>query len=174
MKIIIIAAASIDGVIGMDDDMLWRIPEDFKHYKETTMGNTLIVGRTTFKSLPIKAHEGRKFIILSRGESLNLNEDQYQQFNDVDIALESLKDSDLDKVYVIGGASIYEQLIDKCDEIIITWVDKIFPEGNKKFPIDKLFTNFDVVSAEHLRVSKNNNIGFQITYYERRKQGIYS
>lgn len=43
MKIIIIAAASIDGVIGMDDDMLWRIPEDFKHYKETTMGNTLIV-----------------------------------------------------------------------------------------------------------------------------------
>lgn len=156
MKLIIIAALSIDGVIGMDDNMLWRIPEDFKHYKETTMGNTLIVGRITFQSLPIKAHEGRKFIILSHGESLNLNKEQYQQFNSIDIALESLNHCDLNKVFVIGGASIYEALIDYCDEAIITWVNKTYPNGNKKFPINKLFINFTALNDSNWITSKNN------------------
>lgn len=168
MKLIIIAAISIDGVIGIDDDIPWRIPEDLKHFKETTMGNMLLVGATTFKTLPTKAHEGRKFIILNGGKRFKLKENQYFQFSSLDTILDLLNSNCLnfDKVFVIGGASIYEQLIDYCDAAIITWVNKTYPNGNKKFPIDKLFTNFDEYSDQDWQESSNGLL-YKITHYNK-------
>ena len=169
MKLIIIAAVSVDGVIGIGDNIPWRIPEDFKHFRETTMGNMLLVGATTFKTLPPKAHEGREFIILNSGERLSLKGVQYYQFSKLGVVLDLLYHPNvkLDKVYVIGGASIYEQFIDYCDEAIITWVDKTYPEGDKKFPVNKIFANFEETKAERPMESKTG-IRYQITYYKRK------
>lgn len=169
MKLIIIAAVSVDGVIGIGDDIPWRIPEDFKHFRETTMGNMLLVGATTFKTLPPKAHEGREFIILNSGERLSLKGVQYYQFSKLDVVLDLLYHPNvvLDKVYVIGGASIYEQFIDYCDEAIITWVNETYPEGDKKFPVNKIFTNFEESKTEQPMESKTG-IGYQITHYKRK------
>jgi dihydrofolate reductase len=163
MKIIIIAAVSIDGVIGIGDNIPWRIPEDFKHFREVTMGNMLLVGATTFQTLPPKAHEGREFIILNSGEQMNLIGEQYRQFNDFKLVLDLLNNdkNDFDKVYVIGGASIYNLMIDYCDEAIITWVDQTYPEGDKRFPIVKLITNFTVVDKTDWMKSKN---GYKFKY----------
>lgn len=144
MKLIIIAAVSLDGVIGIDEEIPWYIPEDFKHYKETTMGNTLIVGSTTFQTLPKPAHKGRKFLILSKHDHPNFDKEQYKfykSFEDLFDYLES-DEHDLEQVYVIGGSMIYDALIDSCDEAIITWVNKTFHNGNKKFPIGDLFATF--------------------------------
>lgn len=164
MKLIIIAAVSTDGVIGIGDTMPWRIPEDFKHYRETTMGHTLIAGSTTFKTLPPKAHEGRKFIILSSKTDSELDKDKYFQFDKIENLLENIKDGEYN-VYVIGGESVYNQFIDHCDEAIITWVNKTYPEGDKKFPIDKLFANFDEYNDEGWMKSKNNGLSYKITRY---------
>ncbi|MHA1169887.1 MAG: dihydrofolate reductase, partial [Candidatus Hodarchaeales archaeon] len=91
MKLVIIAAVSVDGVIGIGDDIPWYIPEDFKHFKKTTMGNMLLVGATTFKTLPKKAHEGREFIILNSGQRFkNLETLQYYQFSKLDTVLSLL------------------------------------------------------------------------------------
>jgi len=169
MKLITIAAVSTDGVIGIGDDIPWHIPEDFKHFKNTTMGNMLIVGATTFNTLPKKAHEGREFIILNSGDRLDLPERSYYQFSEFDTVLSLLyhPNVSLDKVYVIGGSSIYYLLLDYCDEAVITWVDKTYPKGDKMFPIDNLFTNFEEVSNEGQKISKTG-IGYQITHYKRK------
>lgn len=169
MKIIIIAAVSLDGVIGIGDNIPWRIPEDFQHFRETTMGNILLVGATTFQTLPLKAHESREFLILNSGKRFRLKGKQYYQFSSLDMILDliNLPNLDYDKVYVIGGASIYNQLIDHCDEAIITWVNKTYPEGDKRFPISKLFTNFDVHSDQDWQQSKTE-LSYKITYYNRK------
>ncbi len=169
MELIIIAGVSVDGVIGIDDEIPWRIPEDFKHFKETTMGNILLVGATTFKSLPLKAHEGREFIILNDGERFDLPTLQYYQFSKLDTTLNLLHhpNVNLEKAFVIGGASIYHALIDYCDEAIITWVNKTYREGNKRFPIDKLFANFDEYSDQDWQASKSG-LQYRITHYNRK------
>ena len=169
MKLIIIAAVSVDGVIGIGDDIPWHISEDFKHFKKTTMGNMLLVGATTFKTLPPKAHEGREFMILNNGERFkNLETIQYYQFGELDTVLTLLHHPNvlLDKAYVIGGASIYSALIDYCDEAVITWVNKTYPDGDKRFPIDKLFANFDPYSEMEWQKSKSG-LSYKITKYER-------
>lgn len=170
IKLIIIAAVSVDGVIGIGDQIPWKIPEDFKHFREITMGNMLLVGATTFKTLPPKAHEGREFIILNGGdyiENLKKNCFQYKKF---DYILELLSNgkNEFDKVYVIGGASIYDLMIDYCDEAIITWVDKTYPEGDKRFPIIKLISNFEVQNNGNWQTSKTGE-RYKIVYYKRNK-----
>jgi len=169
MKLIIIAAVSVDGVIGIGDNIPWRIPEDFKHFRDTTMGNMLLVGATTFKTLPPKAHEGREFIILNSGEHINIKGSEYFQFKKLETVLELLGNgkNDFDKTYIIGGASVYEALIDYCDECIITWVDKKYPEGDKRFPIVKLFNTFVETSDKGWQESKTG-LRYKITNYKRK------
>ena len=169
MKLIIISAVSVDGIIGIGEKIPWKISEDFKHFRETTMGNMLLVGATTFKTLPPKAHEGREFIILNSNKRIPTKGVQYYQFSKLDVVLDLINHPNvlLDKVFVIGGASIYDQLIDYCDEAIITWVNKTYPEGDKRFPISNLFTNFDVYSDQDWQESKSG-LQYKITYYTRK------
>lgn len=164
-----IAAVSTNAVIGIGDEIPWYIPEDFKHFKNTTMGNMLLVGATTIKTLPKKAHVGREFIVLNSGKRLDLPERNYYQFSKLDTILSLLHHPNvvLDRVYVIGGASVYDALIDYCDEAVITWVNKIYENGDKMFPIDNLFANFDEVSNEGWKESKTG-ISYNITYNSRK------
>lgn len=169
MKLILIAAVSVDGIIGDGNKIPWHIPEDFKHYRETTIGNMLIVGATTFLTLPPKAHEGREFIILNNGERFNLTGTDYFQFSRIDTVLDLIynKNVIVDKAYVIGGASIYDAFIDYCDEAIITWVETIPAKNPKLFPIDKLFTNFVVTNDGDWQESKSGLL-YKFTNYKRK------
>jgi len=171
MKLIIIAAVSVDGVIGINNDIPWRIPEDFQHFRETTMDNILLVGATTFQTLPPKAHEGREFIILNSGDYLDLKGTKYYQFKDFEVVMELLGNgrNDFDTLYVIGGSSIYYLMIDYCDEAIITWVNKTFDDlkGAVMFPISKLFTNFTADGDTEWLKSKTG-VEYKITNYKRK------
>jgi len=173
MKLIIIAAVSVDGVIGIGDNIPWRIPEDFKHFRETTIGNMLLVGATTFKTLPPKAHEDREFIVLNGGDYIQeLPSKGYYQFKRLDVVLELLGNgrNDFDKIYVIGGASIYEQLIDYCDEAIITWVNKTYPEGDKRFPVIKLINDFTITGETVWMKSKTDYVFKHVNYKRKELQ----
>lgn len=168
MKLIIIAAVSLDGVIGVDNTIPWRIPEDFKHFRKTTMGNMLLVGYNTFLTLPPKAFEGRSYLVLNDGNPINDSHNNVYQFRSLDTIFSLLNSelSTVEKVYVAGGAMVYDTLIDYCDEAIITWVDKLIPNGNKKFPISKLFTNFEEISDEGWQRSKTE-IRYKIVCYRK-------
>lgn len=166
-KFIAIAAVSTNGVIGIDNEIPWRIPEDFKHFRETTMGHAVLVGYNTYLTLPRKAFEGRKYIVLNdaKAADVTVSYNTYE-FNGLENALKYIK-SDLfrdDKVFVAGGAMIYQSMIDNCDEAIISWVNKDIQNGNKLFPIDKLFANFTAVDDSGWIMSKTG-IEYKIRKY---------
>ena len=169
-KLIIISAISVDGVIGINNEIPWRIPEDFKHFRNTTMGSMLLVGYNTFKTLPPKAFEGREYIVLNGHHPIEEIHGIYQ-FRDLQTILSLLNglDCNIEKVFVAGGAMVYDTLIDYCDECIITWVHDFFPNGNKMFPIGKLFANFVAYndwSNDEWQKSKTGTL-YKITYYRK-------
>ena len=146
-KFVIIAATSLDGVIGVDEKIPWRIPEDFKHFRETTMGHTLVVGYNTYLTLPPKAFDGRKYLILNSdiepGVSYEIDRDDIPtadvtQFKNMSVLMKHIDSLQDENIFIIGGESIYNQFINDCDECVITLVNKTVPNGNKHFPIGEL------------------------------------
>jgi len=172
-KFIIIAAINIDGIIGVNNEIPWKIPEDFKHFRNTTMGNILIVGKNTYLSLPDKAFEGREYIVLSKNEVDHDNRPNVYKFSKLDIIFDLIYNNDnaINKVFIAGGEMIYNLLIDYCDEAVITWVNVDINKSNnniKMFPINKLFTNFVVEGNNSWQVSKTD-IEYRIVNYKRKK-----
>jgi len=169
VKVIIISAVSIDGVIGIDEKIPWKISEDFKHFRETTMGNLVIMGYNTFKTLPAKALEGREYMVLNGDNPFpitsNKNVYRFRELSTVLHLIGSGKNV-FDKVFVAGGAMVYDTFMEYCDEAIITWVNKTYPEGNKRFPIDKLFNNF-TATGETVWMKSKAGLIFKHTYYKR-------
>lgn len=101
----IIYASNKEGYLGKDGKMLWKSPDDFKHFREKTMGGCLIVGRTTFeKDLGGKMLKGRDMFVVGTG---------YHTLEEA-VALAKATNKD---IWVIGGASIYRQLIYDCYEV---------------------------------------------------------
>jgi dihydrofolate reductase len=167
-KIIAIAAVAVDGTIGIDNEIPWRIPADFKHFRNTTMGGILIVGRTTYETLPEKAFEGRTYLVLNNGDVFNDGRNNVHQFRDVETLMMYLKIHNIDRVFIAGGASIYDAMIDYCNEAVITWVDKTFPNGNKKFPILKLAKNFEMTEVDPVWSTCPTGELYKIAYYIRK------
>jgi len=168
-KLIAIAAVSVDGVIGIGDNIPWRIPEDFKHFRDTTMGNMLIVGYNTYKTLPPKALEGREYMVVCGDNPVVSHFDKIYRFKKLDTILKLIDEVEFNKVFIGGGAMLYESMIDRCDECIITWVNKNYPGGDKRFPIDKLFANFVAYEMGNWQKSKNN-ILYKIVKYRKTVQ----
>lgn len=144
-----IAAMSENRVIGNAGDMPWNLPEDFKWFKEKTMGGILIMGRKTYESIG-KPLPGRETYVLSR-RSLDIP--GVTSFTDMETLLQHL---DTNKtVWIAGGAEIYRQTLDYCDEIFLTRVhrrcegDTYFPEFEDRFDFDGVIQKNDDFTIEH-------------------------
>lgn len=125
----IIVAHDPNRVIGNGINIPWHIREDFLHFKRTTLNHTLIMGSTTFKSIG-KPLPNRKTIVINSSKDFDaMGEEVCTNLNEV---INRYKDSD-EVVFVVGGASIYQQMIDYVDEMIISLVKKEY-EGNVYFP----------------------------------------
>jgi dihydrofolate reductase len=166
-KLSIIAAVSLDGIIGVGNNIPWYIPEDLNHYKSVTTGNHIIISSKTYDLLPEVAKKNREYYVLSR----NLNSDKYypNQFTSVNELLEyfdSNEDFNGKTIYIAGGSQIYEQLIDHCNEAIISWVDILIKEGDKFFPIDKLFHDFQIID-DCSWIKSSQGLNYKHTTYER-------
>jgi len=134
----LVAAVAENGVIGDDGGMPWHYPADLKRFKETTMGHPVIVGRTTYESIEERLGgplPGRTNVVLSRRDSLDLPEGAVQA-RDPEEALGIAADAlapDRETVYVIGGATVYEQYLGAADELLITEIPER-PDGDTYFP----------------------------------------
>ena len=111
-----------DCAIGRGGDLLCRLPEDMKHFRETTKGSTVIMGRKTYESFPKRPLPDRENLILSRSME---SAEGARVFKDIDTLMEYVKGIN-GKVFVIGGGEIYKQLAPLCDEAIITRVYENF------------------------------------------------
>ncbi|MCX6253341.1 MAG: dihydrofolate reductase [Bacteroidia bacterium] len=158
----IIVAVSDDWGIGKDNELLWHIPEDMKRFKRLTSGNTVIMGKNTWESLPGRPLAGRKNIVLT---------DDPNECIDCSITAYSIEDAlnkceKKDEIFVIGGGSVYRQFMPVADRLLITHV-------HKKAPADVFFPEIDlsiwkVVEKEEFRASENNSIPYTYIIYERR------
>jgi dihydrofolate reductase len=138
MKLSLIAAVAENGVIGVDGGMPWHYSEDLRHFKATTVGHPVVMGRTTYESIETRLGgplPGRTNVVLSGRESIDLP-DGAVHASDPDEAFELARealDEGQETVYVVGGATVYEQFIDEADELVITEVPEA-PEGDTYFP----------------------------------------
>ncbi|SIR52638.1 dihydrofolate reductase [Haladaptatus litoreus] len=132
-RLVCIAAVAENGVIGSDGDMPWHYSEDLRHFKETTMGHPVIMGRTTYDSIAGQIGgplPGRTNVVLSRSNP-DLPEDVVL-VHGIEEAIAEVEELD-DTAFVIGGATIYEQFLPYTDELILTEIHEEY-DGDTRFP----------------------------------------
>ncbi len=129
-KCIIVAVAD-DWGIGVKGDLPWHISEDLKYFKEVTRGYPVIMGRTTYFSLPFRPLKGRKNIVL------NLGGDPIPEVSCVysfDEAFAEAEAEGKDRCFVMGGASVYRAALPMMDRLYITHVHTVVPGADVFFP----------------------------------------
>lgn len=156
----LIAAMDKNRLIGRENGLPWHLPEDFKHFKAVTMGKSVIMGRKTFESIG-KPLPGRKNLVISRN---GFTAAGILVFPDIDQAIAAAGDGE---VMVIGGASLYQQLIDRADRMYLTHVDAEC-DGDAWFPQINP-ENWIVVSSQNFAADDRNNYDFTIKEYHRKK-----
>lgn len=150
MTLSIIVAVAEGNVIGKDNSLIWHLSEDLKRFKRLTENHTVVMGRKTYMSLPFRPLKNRRNIVITRS---NEPIKGVEMVDSIDRALKLCEGED--EVFIIGGASIYEQTIDLADKMYLTRVlkefegDTFFPEiSNKKWiTLERSETLFDEKEA---------------------------
>ena len=146
MKIIIIAAIAKNGVIGRKNgEMPWHIKEEFQHFKDTTMGSAIIMGRKTFETLG-KPLKGRENIIITKNENFSVKFAEVKIFHSLDESIDYCGSKEYEKIFIIGGGEVYKQAIPKAGELILSHL-KFDAEGEIKFP-EINYQDWKMVSTE--------------------------
>lgn len=127
--ITIIAAVAKNRAIGYKNKLIYWLPNDLKRFKQLTTGHTIIMGSNTFRSLPKGALPNRRNVVLSRRSKDFPNCDV---FPSLEKALQSCRPDE--DIYIIGGASVYEQAVKVADRLCLTEVDDVPQEADTFFP----------------------------------------
>ena len=162
----IIVAADENWGIGKDNKLLVSIPADMKFFRETTTGNVVVMGRKTLESfpggLPLKR---RTNIVLTK--VVNYPVKDAVLVHSVEELLEELKKYDSENVYVIGGDSVYRQLLPYCDIAHVTKIDYAYEA-------DSYFPNLDEDPQWEVTASSEEQTYFDLEYtfvkYQRKKK----
>lgn len=133
----IVALAKKDRAIGNKNKLLWVIPEDMHYFRDITAGHPVIMGQITYNSIG-RPLPNRLNIILSKDEELKIQGVTIAR--SIEEALEIAKAKDKEEVFIIGGASIYQQTMDLVNRLYITEVEGDY-EADTYFPDYSKFTN---------------------------------
>ncbi|AGN00499.1 dihydrofolate reductase [Salinarchaeum sp. Harcht-Bsk1] len=166
LDVYLIAAVAANGVIGKDGELPWEIPEDMAHFKETTTGHPVIVGRRTFENVlaglggPLP---GRTNVVLSRSNPDLPDDGSIVVAESIDDALaaaaSAAAERGVDRAYVMGGAAVYDALLDRADGMVLTEIDEEF-EGEPTFPGWPL-------ADDWVEIDRDERDGFAFVTYER-------
>ena len=150
MSIALIWAQSADRVIGVDGGMPWHLPEDMAHFRTLTAGSVVVMGHTTWRSLPVRFRPlpGRENLVLSRRTDLVL--DGATVLGGVQEVLDHVGERD---VWVIGGAQVYEAVLDQADRAEVTEIDIVLGSGTRAPELDDTWTAVGTEPAEGWAVS---------------------
>lgn len=159
MRIIIIVAIAENGVIGKaNGDLPWQVKEDFRHFKNTTLGYPIVMGRKSFEALG-KPLKGRENIVVTHNKNLKYDFENVRIFYSLNSAIDYCKTLNKEKIFITGGGEIYKQSISFADEMIISHM-KFEAEGEVKFP------EFGIDDWEV--ISKDEREKFEIVTYSRK------
>ena len=161
----LIVAVDENWAIGYKNQLLVRIPNDMKQFRQMTTGKVVVLGRKTLETfpqgLPLK---NRTNIILSRNKNYQVKDALV--VHSVKQLLEALKEYDTEEVFVIGGDSVYQQLLPYCDVAHVTKIDHAYEA-------DTYFPNLDKDPEWEITADSEEQVYFDLTYqfvkYERKK-----
>ena len=159
-----IVAIASDGAIGRQGDLLCYLPADMMHFKEVTMGHSIIMGRKTFESFPRRPLPGRQNIVITRNTDW--------QYTGVTVA-NSLEDAiaaaETDTVFIIGGAQVYGQSLPLVDVLHLTRIHARWASADTFFPTLDM-SEWQEVSREHHESDHRNAYEFDFITLKRRAQ----
>ena len=159
----IIAAIAGNSVIGRSGNLPWHLPDDLKHFKQITLGHTIIMGRRTFESIG-RPLPGRSNIVVTR--SAEWHRPQCRTANSLGAALRELTPGEA--AFVIGGAEIYALALPLADRLCLTEIARDFP-GDAFFPeFDR--TQWRETSREPRVLEGSDGFDYAFVEYRRRRQ----
>ncbi|MEG2000800.1 MAG: dihydrofolate reductase [Evtepia sp.] len=157
----LIVAVDKNWGIGKENELLIHIPADLKRFRELTLGHTVILGRKTIEGFPNgKPLKDRRNLVLSRTLAEIAGAEVFQ-------SVETLLSASEEDAFVIGGESVYAQLLPYCDTAYVTWIDK-------EFEADRFFCNLenDVewAAIEEAGPFEYEGIPYHYVIYKRNRQ----
>ncbi|PWU03360.1 MAG: diacylglycerol kinase [Bacteroidetes bacterium] len=138
MIISLIVAATENNVIGKDNKLLWRLPNDLKFFKNTTWGMPLLMGRKTFESISPEPLPGRYNIVITRNGNWNPKKENLWVVHSIQEAIEKAKETDCKELFIAGGGQIFKESMPMAHKIYMTRVhtelegDTVFPKVNEQ------------------------------------------
>ncbi len=167
--------------IGYKGDLLVKIPEDIRFFKEKTSGHIIIMGRKTYDSLPIKPLPDRENVVITR----KVYKDEYGRYKDEDgvvyTELERVKDVfkfikerlqySRNEMFVIGGGSIYKELLPYCDTAYVTKVNYAFENVDTYFPNLENIQEWEIESVSETK--EYNDMKYQFFIYKKKDSGLW-
>ena|SRR5690554_486113 len=160
LKITLIAAAAENHAIGKNNQMLWHLPNDFKHFKQHTVNHSVVMGRKTYESIG-KPLPDRRNIVVTR--DLNWAAEDVDVANSLDEVLTYCRDER--EIFIIGGANIYKQTLPLAQRVLLTRVhtslagDAFFPELPQ--------TEWKKIKEERHAQDERHAYDFTIEFWER-------
>ncbi|HSC81149.1 MAG TPA: dihydrofolate reductase [Chitinolyticbacter sp.] len=153
----IVSAVGRNGVIGIDNKLPWRLPEDLKHFKALTMGSPMIMGRKTFESLP-GVLPGRRHLVVSRNTGWQAP--GAEAYSSLEAAIAAAGYT----AFVIGGGELYRLALPLADTLYLTEVD-LAPTGDATFPQIERSAWQETARESHVAA---NGIAYAFVTYTRR------
>jgi dihydrofolate reductase len=160
----IIVAISEDNGIGFGNELLWRIPADMKRFKNLTIGNTVIMGKKTWESLPKRPLPGRTNIVITDNPT-----DRFEgslTVYSIEEALKLCKEGS--ENFIIGGGSIYRQLMPFSDRLYITHIHKKAPSDIYFPEIESLV--WEPIETEEHKTGEDQDLPYTYIIYNRVKK----
>jgi len=159
----LIVAVSKNWGIGCENKLLFRIPNDMKHFRAITKGNVVVMGHSTFKSLPGQQPlSDRTNIVLSRDASLSIP--GVIVYNSIDALFAELENYDASNIFVIGGGVVYKELLQHCNRAYITKIEA-------ELDADTFFPNIDEIPewklVEESVREEYEGLGYRFCTYEK-------
>ena len=162
MTLSLIYARSLNHCIGQHGRIPWQLPDEFGHFKKTTLGKPIIMGRKTYQSIG-RPLPGRKNIVISRDE--NFHAAGIEVVNSVDAALALV--CDVEEVMVIGGGAIYQHCLAAAQRLYITHIDANI-DGDTYFPDYDLENDWQKIASKGVHADEKNAYNLNFCVYQRR------
>ena len=167
--ITLIVAAGEDDAIGRDNDLLWKLPQDMRFFKNTTWGMPVVMGRKTFESLGGRPLPGRFNIVISRQP--DMASDRFPDLRHVsglEAAIAWARETNCRELFIAGGAEIYALAMPHADRILLSRVHAPFPDA------DAYFRGFDpavwnLTSEQHFSQDEKHAFDFTIQRWDRKR-----
>ena len=143
--------------IGREGDLLFSLPTDMKRFRSLTLGGTVVLGRKTLDSFPGgKPLPGRRNIVITR--NVDFDRAGCEVASNLNTALELAADTEPDKLWIIGGGSVYTAMLSRCNRVFLTKVDAVAEDADTFFP------NLDNLPAWEVEHTSEPITEYGVTY----------